>query len=79
MDDNPSEKLQQQELKFIRSQRIQEAKAIIGLAQSKAADPKNITLHKMLPPLTNKECRQVSKEMFVKYKHIRKLSPRMKK
>ena len=60
------------------NERVKEAKAIIGLAQSRAEDPKNISLHKPLPPLTNKECRIISKDMFVKYKHIRRLSPRIK-
>jgi len=54
--------------------RIQEAKAIIGLAWSKAKD-KNLVLHKKLPPLTNVECFKISKDMQVSYNSVRKTSP----
>ena len=59
--------------------RIQEAKGIIGLAQALAKDRKDITLLRPLPPLTNEECMQISKEMLVKYQHIRRIAPRKNK
>lgn len=66
------------ELEFIRDTRIQEAKGIIGIAQALAKDKKDITLRRPLPPLTNDECMRISKEMLVKYQHIRRLAPVLK-
>ena len=55
--------------------RILKAKAIIGLAWSRAKD-KNLTLHKALPPLTNYECFKLSKDMQISYSSLRKLAPK---
>ena len=55
---------------------IQEAKAIIGYAQSIAEDKRNITLQRKLPPLTDEECVIVCVDMGVKYRLIRQYSQR---
>lgn len=56
--------------------RILEAKAIIGLAQSRTKD-KDLTIHKPLPPLTNEECFKLGKDMQISYRSLRKLAPRI--